>query len=89
MSGDQSNIMQRVYDALDTENGTSVHDLMQKARCSRSAVVDALKRLQRQRALEVPADCVRGVWLYRRRKDALRPMDRRGAGRKQMEQEAA
>lgn len=84
------NIMQRVFDCLSTDRGTSIHDLMMAIRISRGSVVKAIKRLQQHRLLERATCDERGIWLYRRRKDALRPMDRRGGGSKrQMMQEAA
>jgi hypothetical protein len=78
------NIMQRVFDALPTDGiGVSVGELALRAKVTRDSVISALTRLKTQRALE-RASCVGGVWLYRRRADALRPMDRRGGKRQQM-----
>lgn len=85
------NIMQRVFDALSTDKGTSIHDLMMTVRVSRESIVRAIERLKAQRALEKHATRdANGVFLYWKRKDALRPMNRRGGGAKrQMMQEAA
>lgn len=81
------NIMQRVFDAMPTEHGSSIFDIARGAKCHPSSVVSAIKRLQLCRCLQ-PASCIDGVWLYKRRKDAERPGDRRG-GKRQQVQEAA
>ena len=83
------NIMQRVFDALSTDIGRSVAEIAAELRIARDSVHSALYRLGQHRALE-PAERINGVWLYRRKASALRPIDRRGGGAKrQMMQEAA
>lgn len=81
------NIMQRVFDALDDPRGSSVKEIAHRARATETSVLSAIKRLQLSRCL-APASCIDGVWLYKRRKDAERPGDRRG-GKRQQVQEAA
>lgn len=69
-------LMQRVFEELVRQ--TSIPELVARIGASHESIVSAIKRLQLRRALE-PASCIDGVWLYRRRKDADRPCDRRTA----------
>lgn len=73
-------LMQRVFEELVRQ--TSLPELVVRIGASHESIVSAIKRLQLRRALE-PASCIDGVWLYRRRKDAERPYDRRGGARKE------
>jgi len=73
----QTNMMQRVFDALPVDRSVTILELARTTEMRTDSIVSALTRLKQQRALE-QAEFIGGVWRYRRKADALRPYDRRG-----------